>query len=333
MSNQALSQDEIDALFKGGPEEPAAPPPHRSEPEARLYDFRRPSRVSKDRQRTLEGMYGALTKATEGWLASRVRAQVEVHLKAVEQLTFGEFVLSLPDPCASFVFNIGAPGGPQAVIDIGREFAFYSVERFLGSSTEMYVPDRTLTVLERRVVRIVAERLAGQVREIWSDHANIDLRLARFEAVPDMLQAANREDPMLVANLEVRFKGYTSAVLICLPFTVLDEFFATTASVRVRNSTAGERESQADRTGITASLRWASVPVAVRLPSFELTLRDVTQLRPGGTLVTGISRTAQVDVMIGGRTRYTGFVGTTNDALAVQILDTVQQGEEEEENV
>ena len=230
MGNQALSQDEIDALFKGGGDEPAAPPPERTEPEVRLYDFRRPSRVSKDRQRTLEGMYGMLAKSLEGWLAGRVRAQVEVNLKAVEQLTFGEFVLSLPEPCTSFVFNVGTPGGPQAVIDLGREFAFYTVERFLGSANETFVPDRALTVLERRVVRIVAERVSVQIREIWADHADIDLRLARFEAVPDMLQAANREDPMLVANLDVRFRGKSSSLLVCLPFSVLDTFFATSVA-------------------------------------------------------------------------------------------------------
>lgn len=328
MSNQALSQDEIDALFKGGGEESqAAPVPTRSEPEARLYDFRRPSRVSKDRQRTLEGMYGMLTKSMEGWLAGRVRAQVEVQLKAVEQLTFGEFVLSLPDPCASFVFNIGTPGGPQAVIDLGRDFAFYVVERFLGSATETFVPERSLTVLERRVVRIVAERLAGQIREIWVDHAEIDLRLARFEAVPDMLQAANREDPMLVANLDVRFKGRSSPVLICLPFSVLDQFFAASSTPRVRTTNAGAGETEADRQGIQASVRRATLPVAVRLPRFELSLRDIQEIRPGGTLITGVPRGAPVEVMIGGRTRYTGFVGTVNEALAVQVVDEIESEE------
>lgn len=327
MSNQALSQDEIDALF-GGSEEASAPTPTQSQaPEVRLYDFRRPSRISKDRQRTLEGMYGMLAKSVEGWLAGRVRSQVEADLKAVEQLTFGEFVLSLPDPCVSFVFNLGPPGGPQAVINLGQELAFHAVERFLGSATETYIPDRALTILERRVVRIVAERVADMVRDIWSDHADFDFRLARFEAVPDMLQAANREDPMLVAHVQVRFKERSSPLMICLPFSSLDEFFATSVATRIR-APSGNGQPSKDRKAIETNVQRALVSVGVRLSPFELSVHELSKLKAGGTLVTGIPRDAPVEVLIGGRPRYSGFIGTLNDALAVQVLDAIEPEEE-----
>lgn len=328
---KSLSQDEIDALFTGGADAGDANAPiARKGPEVRLYDFRRPSRVSKDRQRTLEGMYSVLVKALEGWLAGRVRAQVDVDLSAVEQLTFGEFVLSLPDPCASFVFNIGAPGGPQCVIDIGGEFAYYAVERFLGSgSGETYVPERGLTVLERRIVRIIVEKVAGLLSEIWEDHARMDLRLARFEAVPDMLQAANREDMMLVAHLRFRFRGKQSPMLICLPFAVLDSFFATSSRQRVQMLLADGEEVETDRESASSSLRRAQVPVLARLPAFELTFGELMQLRPGGTLMTGIDAHAPIELSVGGRPRFHGYTGRVKQRLAVQVTDTIQHDEEE----
>ncbi len=329
MSNQALSQDEIDALFTGGGSAAGDGPPRGSRaPEVRLYDFRRPSRVSKDRQRTLEAMYGLLAKSLEGWLAGRVRAQVEVDLASVEQLTFGEFVLALPSPCTSFVFHIGKPGGAQAVLDMGRDFAFYAVERFLGSAAErMHVPERALTVLERRVIRIVGERVASLVQEIWGEHVDLGLTLARFESLPDMLQAANREDPVLMANLTVRFRGQESPILICLPFTVLDGFFATSAGTRVRTMGMTPAAARGDREGLEWALRRASVPVSVRLPRFELTLREVADLRPGGTLLTGLGRDTPVDVLIGATRRFTGLIGTMEGGLAVQIEEHVMEEE------
>jgi flagellar motor switch protein FliM len=333
MGNQALSQDEIDALFKGGRAEADTPPVALPETDVQLYDFRRPNRVSKDRQRTLEGMYGSLSKSLEGWLAGRVRTQVEVSLSAAEQLSFGEFVLSLPEPCASFVFHVGQPGGPQAVIDLGREFAFYAVERFLGGAAETFVPDRPLTVLERRVVRIVAERTAALVQDIWKEHSRMDLRLARFESVPDMLQAANREDPMLVTNLRVRFRGQNSSILICLPFSILESFFATSASRRVRSSDQSDEERSADRFGVEHGLRRASTPVAVRLPRFELSLGELLALRPGGTLTTGIRRDAPVEVLINGHHRFDGAIGTLRNALAVQLTRPIESEGEEPHHV
>lgn len=134
---------------------------------------------------------------------------------------------------------------------------------------------------------------------------------------------------MLVANVEVRFRGRTSPILICLPFSVLDQFFATSSNVRVRRPDSLDGEAAGDQRGIETSLRRATLPVAVRLPRFELSLKEVTELRPGGTLITGVPRNAPVEVKIGGRTRYTGFVGTVNQALAVQIMDEVDPDEGE----
>lgn len=88
-----------------------------------MYDFRRPHRVSKERLRTLEAMYERLVKSLEGWLIGRVRGQVELSLQSVEQFSFGEFVLSLPTPCASYIFDVRDTGGQQGVIDLAPSSA------------------------------------------------------------------------------------------------------------------------------------------------------------------------------------------------------------------
>ena len=72
MSSESLSQNEIDALFSGGGTETATAPVAEA-PEVQFYDFRRPSRISKDRKRSLSAMYGILAKGLEGWLTGRIR--------------------------------------------------------------------------------------------------------------------------------------------------------------------------------------------------------------------------------------------------------------------
>ena len=81
MSNENLSQQEIDQLF-GAPAEGAdvGTATQTTELVVQPYDFRRPSRISKGRYRSLEAMYGLVAKSVESWLGGRVRAQVEVEL-------------------------------------------------------------------------------------------------------------------------------------------------------------------------------------------------------------------------------------------------------------
>src|SRR5690606_24107737 len=172
MTSETLSQEEIDLLFDG--QKPSTPVLGRSRrPDVQVYDFRRPSRISKDRLRSLEAMYDLLAKSLENWLTTRLRAQVELNLLEVQQFSFGEFVMSLPTPCASFVFDIADSGGQQGVIDFGPEFSFFLVDRLLGGSGPTVVLDRALTPLERMMVRIAAERVASLISEIWRDHVRL----------------------------------------------------------------------------------------------------------------------------------------------------------------
>ncbi|HEY4130658.1 MAG TPA: hypothetical protein VGM50_08565, partial [Gemmatimonadaceae bacterium] len=169
-NSQQLSQGDIDRMMLGG--QPERPAPARAANDVQIYDFRRPHRVSKDRLHVLEAMYGRLVKSFEGWLMGRVRTVVDLKLQSVEQISFGEYVLSLPPSCNSFILDIkdksGADAvGEQAVVDLGRELCYFLVDRLFGGGSETTILDRTLTPIERLAVRVVAERIMTLVQEIW----------------------------------------------------------------------------------------------------------------------------------------------------------------------
>ncbi len=150
MSSETLSQSEIDNLLRRGSSAATAPAANAPAMDVQIYDFRRPSRVSKEKLRTLESMYERLVKSLEGWLIGRVRGQIELQLQSIEPFSFGEFIFSLPTPCASYLFDIADSGGQQGVIDIGHEFAYFLVDRFFGGgSGNLTSMDRSLTPIER----------------------------------------------------------------------------------------------------------------------------------------------------------------------------------------
>ena len=286
------------------------------------YDFRRPSRVSKDKLRTIEAMYERLVKSLEGWLISRVRSQVEVRLQGIDSSSFGELLGRLPSPCASYLFDISDSGHQQGLIDVGHEFAFFLVDRLFGGGGGTTTPmERSLTPIERLAVRAVAERVMALTQEIWADHVAVDLSLAGFESLPEIVQAMNREDPALVATLEVRAGEMSSVVLVCLPLSVLDKFFSGAARRRVNAVAGSERERELSRELTEASLRATSVEIAARLPVFHLPLRAISELQVGGILATGISRTAQLDVLVSGQPRFAGAAGRVGQKLAVRVTD------------
>jgi flagellar motor switch protein FliM len=321
MTSETLSQHDIDRLLGGGAGR-AAPRAGATAFDVQVYDFRRPARVSKERLRTLEAMYERLVKNFEAWVISRVRGQIEVRLQSVEQFSFGEFTLSLPTPCSSFIFEIGSTG-QKGVIDIGPEFGFYVIDRVFGGTGQANVPMRSLTPIERMAIRTVAERVAQLTEEIWQDHVPMELAVTGFESSPEILQVANREDPVLVANVEITAGGQSGLMLICLPFSVLDKFFTSSGQQRLAllNSSEAEREVARQRT--ENAVRGMPVPISVRLPVFDISMEDLLRFKVGEIIPTGIPKDARLVVRTGEQERFLGQAGRLGAHLAVRIVDPV----------
>ena len=322
----AISQSDIDRLLGGAAAAGGASAQGAlgdPDAEVRPYDFRRPHRISKERLRTLEAMYERMCKSLEAWLVARVRGQVELRLQSVEQFSFGEFVLSLANPCATYIVDIAFSGGAQAAVDVGHEFCYFLVDRLFGGGGTASAPQRALSPVERLAVRTVAEKVGQLLEEVWADHVPMTLAVTGFESSPEILQVANREDPVLVANIEVVAGNASSPLLICLPFVVLEKFFQVSGQRRVGVAAASDAERDAARLRAEKALRATPVTVSARLPEFRMTLRDLGQLQVGQVLSTGIPRDADLQVLIGGRTRTSGAVGRVGRRLAVRLLEPV----------
>jgi flagellar motor switch protein FliM len=332
MSSQTLSQQEIDLLFSGGEAKPAPAPARQQKHDIQVYDFRRPNLISKEKLRGLEAMYGGLAKTLESWMSARVRGQIELQLEGVEQLSFGEFVLSLGNPCSSFVYEV-SDCSQQAVIDFGRDFAFFIVDRLLGATGNPYVPERALTPLERMIVRIVADRVAEQLQEAWADHIRLTLKMSRFESMPDMLQAANREDPVLVANVTARVAGTESPLLLCLPFTVLEKHFSSSGKQRPRTTAESSPERRVERLAIDTTVRGVTLQATARTPVFTVQLADLAALVPGGVMQTGLAHNGEIILCIEDQPRFRGSAGRSGNALAVRIEESITSAADPAEQV
>jgi flagellar motor switch protein FliM len=322
--SQQLSQVDIDRMMIGGTPEPRVAAVDVTD--VQVYDFRRPHRVSKDRQHVLEAMYGRFVKSLEGWLMGRVRGVVDLRVQSVEQISFGEYVLSLPANCNSFIVDIKDKEGEdavgeQAVIDIGRELAYYLVDRLFGGGADATILDRAMTPIERLAVRVVAERIMTLVQEIWEDHVELELSLAGFESIPEVIQAAAREAPVLVTNIMASFGGQESLVSIALPLSVLEKFFVMATGTTGARAQQARREPPGQRVMTEGALRATRVDVAARLPDFRLSMRDIAALKAGSMLSTGIPIDSNVNLFVGKQARFKTAAGRVGRKLAVRVLE------------
>ena len=151
----------------------------------------------------------------------------------------------------------------------------------------------------------------------------MECTISGYESSPEMLQVVNREDPVLVANMEFTTGNISSMLLICLPAAVLDKFFTSSLQQRSAMLSTSDEEREATRQHSEATLRATRVPITARLPDFRISMRDLALVEEGVIIPTGIPKDSRILVQASTQERFIGHPGRVNGSLAVRILDAV----------
>jgi flagellar motor switch protein FliM len=310
-----FSQKDIDSLLKGAT--PAVAPEHAVE--VIPYNFLRPPRIAKDRQALLNGIYQRLAVSLQALFSSRLRSSVDVVLSSVEQATFAEFIFSLASPCAAYVHDLGDKVGGQGVIDMGSDLSYYLIDRLFGGPGEAHDLKRPLTQLERTVVRGVADKVWSLAAEAWADHLVFAPSYVGFESSPDALQIANREDNVLVANIEVKSGGFAGLITMCVPLLSLETFLQEKPTRHFHNVKSSPAEREQTRRMIEGLLRVSQLELKARFPLFQLKARDVGKLEVGQVIHTGHPYDVPVELYVRGQRRFLGTLGQSRKYVGLRI--------------
>jgi len=310
-----FSQKDIDSLLKGttplvSPDSPIEVIP---------YNFLRPPRIAKDRQALLNGIYQRIAVSLQALFSSRLRTSVDVTLASVEQATFAEFIFSLATPCAAYVYDLGDKVGGQGVLDLGTDFSYHLIDRLFGGPGEAQDIKRPLTLLERAVVRGVGDKVWGLVQEAWADHLAFQPSYTGFESSPDALQVANREDNVLVSNIEVRSGPYAGLITMCIPLLSLESFLQEKPTRHFHSVRTTPAERDAAQHTIEEALRASRLEVRARFPLFHLRARDVSRLEVGQVIHTGHPSDVPVELHVRGQRRFLGTLGQSRRYVGLRI--------------
>jgi hypothetical protein len=143
---EVLDQSEIDSLLAAvaagqtdvalaaeTPTAAALPAEAAGQPrrEVSTYDFTRPERVSKDHIRALASIHDGFARNFGATLSGSLRTIIDVRVVGVEQLTYSEFIHSLPNPTC-FVILQAPPLEGQMCLEISPLIVYPIIDRLLG---------------------------------------------------------------------------------------------------------------------------------------------------------------------------------------------------------
>ena len=329
---EVLSQDEIDQLLTAistGDVEPEDTRQVAERKNTRIWDFRRPDKFSKEQIRTVSFMHETFARLTTTSLATQLRSMVHVHVASVDQLTYEEFLRSIPSPTALAVINMDPLTG-SAILEIDPAITFTVIDRLFGGPGEGAKISRELSEIERAVMESIIVRILGNMREAWSQVIDLRPRLGQIETNPQFVQIVPPTEMVVLVTLETKVEEVEGMMNFCVPYLTIEPIISKLSaqywysSVR-RGATTENLNVLRDR------LAGIGVPLVAEVGDITLSMKDVMALQPGHVIRLSNSRVGDPMIMkLGNRPKFECRPGVVGKKIAVQITRKIEDIEESE---
>lgn len=328
MPEDLLSQNEIDSLFaeltrSGEAETGATQERFRS---VRPYDFRHPSKLSKDQLRTLQMIYEGFARLTSSNLSGLLRSQVHVALVSIEQSVFDDYVRALPQRT---LLNLATaeplPGTFVFEYDTGT--AMLIVDRLLGGVGKVPAQERAVTDIEEVLLQSIASVFLDALSEVWAHIAPLEAKLQRLEYSPRFLQIAPQNEPVLLLLFDLRIHERQTTISMCIPYSVIEPI-ASELTVQTLFQSAQREVSETESAEVQMRLQRVTVPLAALLGTTQLPVATVNDVQVGDVIrLDGLASDPLV-LTVNKKPTYVARPGLVRQGIAAQILGILHDGEE-----
>jgi len=191
--------------------------PARDARKIKIYDFKRPDKYSKEQIRTISIMHETFARLTTTSLSALLSSLVHVHVASVDQLSYEEFIRSIPTPTCLGIINLDPLKG-NAIIEIDPAITFATIDLLFGGNGDGTKSQHELTDIEKSVMEGVIVRLLGNLREAWSNIVDLRPRLGQIDTNPQFAQIVHPTEMVVLVTMETKIGDVEGMINICYPY-------------------------------------------------------------------------------------------------------------------
>lgn len=332
MAGDVLSQSEIDALLSAISTGEMSADEMKKEDEVRkvkVYDFKRALRFSKDQIRSLTRIHENFARLLTTFFSAQLRTYVQITVASVDQIPFEEFVRSIPNMTLINVFEVPPLDG-NILMEINPNIAYSMLDRLMGGTGASHSNVDNLTEIETKIMTNLFERSFDNLREAWENIVEIDPMLVELEVNPQFLQMISPNETVVVISFNTIIGETTGMINICLPHVVLEPIVPN-LSVRYWMQSNTKEMSPEQMKALETRVKQSELPVVAELGGTSISIEDFLMMNIGDVLEINQKIDEPLLVKVGNIPKFTAQPGKMNKKLAVQILEPLKGGDDEDD--
>lgn len=333
MAEEVLSQNEIDALLSAissGEMDADELKQDEKAKKVKTYDFKRALRFSKDQIRSLTRIHENFARLLTTFYSARLRTFVQISVASVDQVPYEEFIRSIPTMTILNTYSL-APLEGKILIEYDPTIAFAMLDRTLGGRGSSVNKINNLTEIETTLMTQLFESGMENLKSAWQSVEDVDPILEEFEVNPQFLQMVSPNETVVVVTLNSTIGETSGMINICIPHVVLEPIVSKLSIHYWMQAPVDRQGDETELRDLSASIQKATIDLKAILGETSIHVEELFNLREGDVLMLNQQIDRPLDVRVDNQVKFKAQPGKQKNKLAIQIMEEIETGGEENE--
>ena len=282
MSQDFLSQDEVDALLKGVTGEADEVKVEVDSSGVRSYDLAKQERIVRGRMPTLELINERFARQLRIGLFNFMRRTAEISIGPIRILKYNEFIRNLVVPTNLNIVTAKPLRGASLFIFDPR-LVFLVEDNLFGGDGRFHsrVEGRDFTQTEQRVIQRLLGVVLDEYGKSWKPVHALEFEFVRSEMNTQFVNIATPNEVVVVTTFIIEFGTTSGEFHICLPYAMIEP---------VRDLLHGSMQGdhmEVDKRWLrllTQQIQTAEVELVANLGRAEVKLDAILKLKVGDVI-------------------------------------------------
>ncbi len=315
MSNEFLTQDEVDALLKGVSGEEEEQTQVLDPGGVRPYNLATQERIVRGRMPTLEIIHERFARLLRIGLFNFMRRSPEISVGPVRAIKYSEFVRNLVVPTNINIVQMKPLRG-NALFVFEPTLVFLIVDNLFGGDGRFHtrVEGRDFTPTEQRIIQKMLQVVFDDYQTAWKNVYPLTFEFQRSEMHTQFANVATPTEIVVATTFNIDFGAGGGAFHICVPYASLEPIRD------VIYSTMQGDHTEPDKRWIrmlSRQVQAAEVELSAKLVETPVTVQQLMNLKVGDVI--GVDIPSTVQATIDGVPIFDCTYGARNGQYAIRI--------------
>ncbi|MFZ6725992.1 flagellar motor switch protein FliM [Undibacterium sp. MH2W] len=282
MSDNFLSQEEVDALLKGVTGDQDDSQSQEDTSGVRTYNLATQERIVRGRMPTLEIINERFARLLRIGLFNFLRRSAEVSVGTVRVSKYSEFIRNLVVPTnLNLVHMKPLRGTSLIVLDPG--LVFLLVDNLFGGDGRFHtrVEGRDFTQTEQRIIHRILEIIFETYAKSWEPVYPIEFEYIRSEMNTQFANIATPNEVVVSTTFTVELGPVSGEMHFCMPYSMIEPIRdLLTSSLQGETLEVDKRWVRL----MTQQIQIAEVEIVADLGTTKVTLEDILNMKVGDVI-------------------------------------------------